>query len=46
MTAQALARGRRARAESIRSLSKDITNSVVEEHFGPRSARHRKEKKS
>lgn len=43
---QALARGRRARAETTKSLSRDITNGVVEEHLGPRPARHRKEKKS
>lgn len=36
-------RGRRALAETITSLSRDITNGVVEEHLGLRPARHRKE---
>lgn len=43
---QALARGRRARAETTRSLSKDITNGVVEDQLGPRPGRHRKEARS
>lgn len=41
-----LARGRRARAETTRSLSRDITNGVVEDQLGLRPARYRKEKKS
>lgn len=39
-------RGRRAGVPTTRQLARDITNGVVEEHLGPRPARHRKEKKS
>lgn len=34
---------RRKAAETLRSLSRDITNSVAEDVLGPRPARHRKE---
>lgn len=34
---------RRKAAETLRSLSRDITNSAAEDVLGPRPARHRKE---
>lgn len=43
---QQVNRGRRAREETITSLSRDITNGVVEERLGLRPARHRKEVQS
>lgn len=53
MTAPALPaiaaqRGRRRAVlpRTTRQLARDITNGVVEEHLGPRPARHRKDQSS